>query len=98
MTTLTESLSIPEAAAKIGAKPSTVRRWITTGVAVAGRRVKLAARRTGGLIRITPAAIEQFDRECNPDAPAPVESPKAAAARRKRERDALLADLKGGAL
>jgi excisionase family DNA binding protein len=93
---MSDTLTINEAAARVGAKPTTVRRWVTVGVMVGDRRVKLAHRRLGGRLRIPPAALEEFDRACNPEAPVPTESPSAARRRRERERDELLAELKGG--
>lgn len=72
-------------AARCGVTSVTVWRWVTTGVAVGGHVVKLAARRVGGRWVVSREAWEQFDRELNPQQPTLPESP--AAERRRAERE-----------
>jgi len=88
-----KSETITELAARVDRTRNTVFRWITNGIAVAGRVVKLRAKRVGGRWLISPEAWELFERECNPEyAPLP-ESPAAEQRRFEREKRELLKSL-----
>lgn len=60
------SLSTHEAAEAEGVDPETIRRWIETGVLVAGHRVKLDGGKVGGRYRVSKEALEAFKAACNP--------------------------------
>lgn len=61
-----DTLSTHEAARELGINPETIRRWLETGVLVAGHRVKLRGGKVGGRYRVTREALEEFERACNP--------------------------------
>lgn len=65
---------------------STALKWITVGVTVGGRRVRLAGYKAGGCWRIPPAALNDFIAACNPD-PVPVQLPSPSATRRRYAAD-----------
>jgi hypothetical protein len=68
---------------------SCVYRWMSDGVWIEGRNVRLAFIRVGGRRYATQAALDQFQRDCNPEpVPAP-EPPPAAAARGRATKKAL---------
>lgn len=72
-----------------GVEKGTVINWIRRGVKIAGQRVKLDALRIGSRYRITPAALDEFLRQCSPSAQAvddERERQNAVAARQASER------------
>jgi hypothetical protein len=68
----------------------TVWRWVNVGVVVNGNRVKLAARKLGGVWTVSAEAWQQWEADTNPQAPKLPESPAAEQRRAERERDELL--------
>ena len=66
---LSEAISVREVATKCRVSQPTVYRWITSGVIVGDRRVRLAAVRVGGQYQITPEVLDEFVRNCNPTPP-----------------------------
>ncbi len=60
-------LSTGDVARRGGWHSSTVKKWITTGVNVEGRLVKLQGRRIGRLRYTTEEWLAEFQAACNPD-------------------------------
>lgn len=86
MTTATPE-SVAQLAQRVGRTRMTVWNWITKGVTVAGRNVRLAAYRAGGRWCIDPEMYEQFVKDCNPEQPVLPESPAAEARRLKADQE-----------
>jgi hypothetical protein len=81
-------------ARRCGVTRGTVWRWITAGVAVGPRRVRLAAVRVGGRWMVPADSWSAFDAACNPD-PGPTPEAPTAAARRATAARALALKLTG---
>jgi hypothetical protein len=75
--------TVEEVAALFRRSGETVRLWITRGIVVNRRRVKLAAYRVGGQWMVTTEGIDAFLAATNPEPPVCPESPAAQARRIK---------------
>lgn len=88
--------TLPQIAARTGRTRVTVWNWITRGVVVGTRRVKLDATRIGHQWTVTAEQWERFTTDCNPEARPLPESPAASQRRAERARKLAL-ELTGGA-
>lgn len=77
MPSLDDVETTAQLAARIGRHRQTVWCWISKGVTVGTRRVKLAAVRVGGQWVIDPDHYAAFLLACNPEQPTLPESPAA---------------------
>ena len=84
--TITETVSTVELAALVKVVRKTVWAWITSGVSVGGRVVKLKAARAGKRWRVTPAAWEEFQRDIGGSLDTPAETPAEREQRAERAR------------
>jgi excisionase family DNA binding protein len=62
-----EWLSVQEVAAELNCQRATVRRWVSRGVWLRGRRVRLEADRAGQRWRVSRAALKAFFAACRGD-------------------------------
>jgi hypothetical protein len=85
--------TLKQLARRVNRSRLTVWKWVSVGVTVGGRRVKLAARKLGGMWVVSAEAWEQFQRDTNPQAPTLPESPAAEERRAAREGESLLRSL-----
>ncbi|VTR90841.1 unnamed protein product [Gemmata massiliana] len=77
--------TLPALAKRLGKRRMTVWNWVTKGITVGNRKVKLAAVRVGRQWCVAPDWYEQFVKDCNPELPALPESPSAEQRRLKAE-------------
>src|SRR4051812_35752133 len=76
-TGVSNKMRISEVAERTGRSRGTIERWISHGVQVNERNVRLKATRLGGLFEVDEADFEAFVAGCNPEPTAPVETPSA---------------------
>lgn len=94
---LLEAKAVSEVAKMCRVSEPTIYRWITNGVVVGGKRVKLAAVRIGGHRVVLLDAVSAFITACNPDA-VPVPESESAIRRRGEADQRRLAAMLGGGL
>ena len=61
---MSQLLTVPEVAQRKRAHYITVIRWITRGIKVKGKTVKLSATKTGGKWKVNPSSLEVFFSHC----------------------------------